>query len=269
MRELSVQPQFDGFVRKTMDRYSRHLARLRKTFEALRGEDKWLKKEPYGDEVDIDALVEAHADAQQGLEMSERLFTRLDPVERNIAVMFMVDMSGSTRGWINKAERESLLLLCEALETLGDRYAIYGFSGMTRKRCKTYRIKGFEDAYGDDIKARIAGIEAKDYTRMGAAIRHLTEILNGVEAKTPILITLSDGKPDDYSDEYRSEYGIEDTRRALIEAKRSGIHPFCITIDKQGQEYLPHMYGAVNYTIVDEVEQVPYKVSEIYRRLTA
>lgn len=141
MRELSVQPQFDGFVRKTMDRYSRHLARLRKTFEALRGEDKWLKKEPYGDEVDIDALVEAHADAQQGLEMSERLFTRLDPVERNIAVMFIVDMSGSTRGWINKAERESLLLLCEALETLGDRYAIYGFSGMTRKRCKTYRIK--------------------------------------------------------------------------------------------------------------------------------
>ncbi len=129
--------------------------------------------------------------------------------------------------------------------------------------------QGFEDAYGDDIKARIAGIEAKDNTRMGAAIRNLTEILNGVEAKTRILITLSDGKPDDYSDEYRSEYGIEDTRRALIEAKRSGIHPFCITIDKQGQEYLPHMYGAVNYTIVDEVEQVPYEVSEIYRRLTA
>jgi nitric oxide reductase NorD protein len=269
MRELSVQPQFDGFVRETMDRYSRHLARLRRTFEALRGEDKWLKKEPYGDEVDIDALVEAHADAKQGLEMSERLFTRLDRVERNIAVMFMVDMSGSTRGWINKAERESLLLLCEALETLGDRYAIYGFSGMTRKRCETYRIKGFEDAYGDDIKARIAGIEAKDYTRMGVAIRHLTEILNGVEAKTRILVTLSDGKPDDYSDEYRSEYGIEDTRRALIEAKRSGIHPFCITIDKQGQEYLPHMYGAVNYTIVDEVEQLPYRVSEIYRRLIA
>lgn len=269
MRELAAQPKIDGFVQETLERYARHRVALRRTFEALRGEDKWLKKEPYGDEVDIDALVEARSDARRGLELSERLFKRLDRVERNIAVLFMVDMSGSTRGWINQAERESLLLLCEALETLGDRYAIYGFSGMTRKRCETYRIKSFDDSYGEEIRGRIAGIEAKDYTRMGVAIRHLTEILNQVDAKTRVLITLSDGKPDDYSDEYRSEYGIEDTRRALIEAKRSGIHPFCITIDKEGQDYLPHMYGAVNYTIVDEVEKLPYKVSEIYRRLTA
>lgn len=268
MRELTVEPKVDGFVAATFEKYSRHLSGLRKTFEALRGEDKWLKKEPFGDEVDIGALVEAYADAHQGLEMSDRLFTRLDRVERNIAVMFMVDMSGSTRGWINQAERESLLLLCEALETLGDRYAIYGFSGMTRKRCETFCVKGFDDAYGDQIRGRIAGIEAKDYTRMGVAIRHLTEILDRIDAKTRILITLSDGKPDDYSDEYRSEYGIEDTRRALIEAKRRGIHSFCITIDKEGQDYLPHMYGAVNYTIVDAVEKLPYKVSEIYRRLT-
>lgn len=268
MRELPVQPRVDDFVQRTRAKYSRHLAGLRKTFEALRGEDRWLKKEPYGDEVDIDALVEAHADAQRGVEMSDRLFRRLDKMDRNIAVMFMVDMSGSTKGWINTAERESLILLCEALETLGDRYAIYGFSGMTRKRCETYKVKGFDDAYGEEVQGRIAGIEAKDYTRMGVAIRHLSAILNQVEAKTRILITLSDGKPDDYSDEYRSQYGIEDTRRALIEAKRTGIHPFCITIDKEGQDYLPHMYGAVNYTIVDEVERLPYKVSEIYRRLT-
>ncbi len=268
MRELPVEPRVDGFVAETRAKYSRHLVSLRKTFEALRGEDRWLKKEPYGDEVDIDALVEAHADAQRGLEMSDRLFRRLDKVDRNIAVLFMVDMSGSTRGWINTAEREALVLLCEALELLGDRYAIYGFSGMTRKRCETYKVKGFDEAYGEQVQGRISGIEAKDYTRMGVAIRHLSAILCQVEAKTRILITLSDGKPDDYSDEYRSQYGIEDTRRALIEARRSGIHPFCITIDKEGQEYLPHMYGAVNYTIVDEVERLPYKVSEIYRRLT-
>jgi nitric oxide reductase NorD protein len=268
MRELPVEPRVDGFVAETLAKHARRLPGLRRTFEALRGEDKWLKKEPYGDEVDIDALVEAYADVRRGLEMPERLFTRLQRVERNIAVLFMVDMSGSTRGWINQAERESLLLLCEALEALGDRYAIYGFSGMTRKRCETYRIKGFDEAYGEQVRGRVAGIEAKDYTRMGVAIRHLSAILNRVEAKTRLLITLSDGKPDDYSDEYRSQYGIEDTRRALIEAKRSGIHPFCITIDRQGQDYLPHMYGPASYTIVERVEQLPYKVSEIYRRLT-
>jgi len=268
LRELEVEPLDDGFVGQTMEKYSKHLASLRKTFEALRGEDKRLKKESYGDEVDIDALVEAHADAATGVEMTDRLFTRLRKVERNLAVMFMIDMSGSTQGWINKAERESLLLLCEALETLGDRYAIYGFSGMTRKRCEVYRVKGFADRYDDEVRNRIAGIEAKDYTRMGVAIRHLSTLLNQVEAKTRVLITLSDGKPDDYHDGYQGIYGIEDTRRALLEAKRNGIHPFCITIDREGQDYLPHMYGPVNYTIVDAVEKLPYKVSDIYRRLT-
>jgi nitric oxide reductase NorD protein len=185
----------------------------------------------------------------------------------NIAVIFMVDVSGSTKGWINDAERECLVLLCEALQVLGDRYAIYGFSGMTRKRCELYRIKEMDEAYSDAVKARIAGIEPKDYTRMGATIRHLTMLLNKVPSRTRLLITLSDGKPDDY-DGYRGEYGIEDTRQALIEAKRSGIHPFCITIDREARDYLPHMYGAVNYTQVDNVHRLPFRVSDIYRRLT-
>jgi len=268
LRELEVEPRPGPFIQRTLRRYAHHLSGLRRIFEALRGEDKRLKKEPVGDEVDIDALVEARADALSGLEMTDRLFTRMDKVERNIAVMFMVDMSGSTQGWINDAQRESLILLCEALEHLGDRYAIYGFSGMTRKRCEVYRIKRFEDPYDEAVQARIAGVEPRDYTRMGVAIRHLSGLLNQVEARTRILITLSDGKPDDYGGEYRGEYGIEDTRRALIEAKRDGVHPFCITIDREGQEYLPHMYGPVSYTIVDTVEKLPYKVSEIYRHLT-
>ncbi len=268
LRELDVDPQPGSFVQRTLIRYAHHVNGLRRTFEALRGEDKRLKKEPVGDEVDIDALVEAHADARSGLEMTDRLFTRMDKVERNIAVLFMVDMSGSTKGWVNDAQRESLILLCEALEHLGDRYAIYGFSGMTRKRCEVYRIKRFADPYDEEVRGRVAGIRARDYTRMGVAIRHLCGLLNQMEAKTRILVTLSDGKPDDYGGEYRGEYGIEDTRRALIEAKRDGVHPFCITIDREAQEYLPHMYGPVAYTIVDAVEKLPYKVSEIYRRLT-
>jgi len=129
-------------------------------------------------------------------------------------------------------------------------------------------VKEFADHYDNQVRQRIAGIQPKDYTRMGVAIRHLSGLLNQVDAKTRVLITLSDGKPDDYNDEYRGEYGIEDTRRALIEAKRTGIHPFCITIDREGHDYLPHMYGQVNYTIVDAVEKLPYKVSDIYRRLT-
>ncbi len=267
LRELDVHPDNDPFVARTLRKYHGVLPQLRKTFEALRGENKLLKKQINGDDVDFDALVEARADMQSGRELSERLFTKLHKFERDIAVMFMVDMSGSTKGWINDAEREALVLLCEALEILGDRYAIYGFSGMTRKRCELYRIKRFDEPYGDDVRRRIAGIRPQDYTRMGVTIRHLTKLLSGVEARTKLLITLSDGKPDDY-DGYRGEYGIEDTRMSLIEAKRAGIHPFCITIDEAARDYLPHMYGAVNWVLVDEVRQLPLKVSDIYRRLT-
>jgi nitric oxide reductase NorD protein len=267
LRELEVSPADANFVHDTLLKYRGLTAHLRRTFEALRGEDKLLKKQPYGDNVDIDALVEAWADTSMGMEMTERLFTKMHKLERDIAVMFMVDMSGSTKGWINEAEREALVLLCESLEILGDRYAIYGFSGMTRKRCEVYRVKRFDEPYTDEVRGRISGIRPRDYTRMGVTIRHLCHLLNGVEARTKLLITLSDGKPDDY-DTYRGAYGIEDTRQALIEAKRAGIHSFCITIDTEARDYLPHMYGAVNYTVIDEVRKLPLKVSDIYRRLT-
>ncbi len=267
LREKDVHPIWDEFATQTIDKHYGLIANLRRTFEALRGEDKITKKQTYGEDIDIDAVVESFADVMSGLEMSERLFVKKQKLERNIAVMFMVDMSGSTKGWINDAERESLILLCESLETLGDRYAIYGFSGFTRKRCELYRIKRFNEDYNNEVRARISGIKPQDYTRMGVTIRHLSQLLAKVDAKTKLLITLSDGKPDDL-DGYRGKYGIEDTRQALLEAKRDGIHPFCITIDSNAADYLSHMYGAVNYVVIDDVGKLPLKVSDIYRKLT-
>ncbi|UCB55626.1 MAG: nitric oxide reductase activation protein [Thiotrichales bacterium] len=267
LREIDVQPVYDSFVEDTLEKYSKLLKSLRNTFEYLRGEDKLLKKQPHGDDIDIDALVEAYADVKSGLEMSNRLFTKMHKEERNVAVIFMVDMSGSTKGWINRAEREALILLAEVLEVLQDRYAIYGFSGMTRKRCELFRIKAFDDAYDAETRARISNIQPQDYTRMGVFIRHVIRHFSEVEASTKLLITLSDGKPDDY-DTYRGEYGVEDTRQALFEARRDGIHAFCITIDEEARDYLPHMYGAANYTVIDDVASLPTKISDIYRRLT-
>jgi len=199
--------------------------------------------------------------------MTSRVFTRKHKVERDLAVVFMVDVSGSTKGWINLAERESLILLCEALEILRDQYAIYAFSGMTRNRCEIYTVKTFAQPHDADTRARISGLRPQDYTRMGVVIRHLSAALARVEARTRVLITLSDGKPDDY-DGYRGDYGIEDTRQALLEARHAGIHPFCITIDTTAATYLPHMYGHANYTVIDEVRKLPLKVADIYRRLT-
>jgi nitric oxide reductase NorD protein len=267
LREIEVQPVYDSFVEDTLEKYSKLLKSLRNTFEYLRGEDKLLKKQPHGDDIDIDALVEAYADVKSGMEMTNQLFTKMHKEERNVAVIFMVDMSGSTKGWINEAERESLILLAEVLEILQDRYAIYGFSGMTRKRCELFKIKAFDDEYNAETKARISNIQPQDYTRMGVFIRHVIRHFSEVEASTKLLITLSDGKPDDY-DTYRGEYGVEDTRQALFEARRDGIHSFCITIDEEARDYLPHMYGAANYTVINNVASLPMKVSDIYRKLT-
>jgi len=267
LKEISVKPVHDNFVNKTLHKHRGLIKHLHRTFEALREDDKRMKRQPFGDDIDLDAVIEAYTDTKMGFEASQNLFTKSRKIDRNIAVMFMIDMSGSTAGWINEMEREALVLLCESLEILGDRYAIYGFSGVTHERCELYKVKEFNEEYNSDVKARISGIEPQDYTRMGAATRHLTKLLHNIEAKTKLLITLSDGRPDD-QDGYRGPYGIEDTRRALIEAKFLGIHPFCITIDKEAMDYLQHMYGAVNFAVIDHVDKLPYKVSDIYRRIT-
>ncbi len=269
LRVRDILPGDAGFVWRTLEKYRGQIAALKRTFEALRGEDRTHRRQPNGDGIDIDAAVAGFADLAAGREFPERFFTRRQRTERSIGVLFLVDMSGSTKGWINDAEREALVLLCEALEVLGDRYAIYGFSGMTRKRCELYRVKQFGEPYGTLVKSRIAGITPQDYTRMGVAIRHAAGMFAAEDVRTRLLVTLSDGKPDDFGDGYRGEYGIEDTRQALLEARRRGVHPFCITIDEQARDYLPHMYGAASWVLVDDVRRLPVKTAEVYRRLTS
>lgn len=267
LREKDSHPGQEPFVEMTVRRYSGYIRVLRKKFELLRREPKILRRQRDGDDIDLDAMVDALSDIRAGIPPSENLLARYDRQERNIAVLLLLDMSGSTKGWINEAEKEALVMMAEALEALGDCYAIFGFSGMKKSNCEFFRIKGFDDAYNETVKKRISGIGPKDYTRMGPAIRHAAGILRSVEARTKLLVTLSDGRPEDY-DDYKGQYAIEDTRKALIETKEQGIHPFCITIDRDAGKYLGHMYGESNYIVIDDVRKLPSRITEIYRRLT-
>jgi len=266
--EMEARPGDPEWVDEVRTRHAHLIRSIRRRFEALRGEDKPQKRQFDGEEIDLDAQVEARADRKSGAEPSPRLFIHRRRIERSLAVMFMVDMSGSTKGWVNDAERESLVLLCEAIEALGDSYAIYGFSGWTRTHCDIYRVKRFGDRYDAETRRRIAGIEAKDYTRMGVAVRHLSGLLMRQNTRHKLLVTLSDGRPDDYGDEYRGRYGIEDTRRALLEAREKGIRSYCVTIDRHGADYLPQLYGPAHYSVIDDAKKLPQKIAEIYRKLT-
>jgi nitric oxide reductase NorD protein len=267
LREVAVEAGSLDFAREALVRYGAMIKQIKKQFERIRMDQQLLKRQRDGDNVDLDAAVEAFTDQRAGLAPSERVFVRLSRNRRDIATAFLIDLSGSTSGWINQIEREALLILSESMQVLQDRFAIYGFSGRTRKRCELFVIKGFEEPYGEEVRGRIAALEPREYTRLGPPIRRLTEILCDVDARTRLLITLSDGKPDDW-DGYNGDYGIEDTRHALIEAKQKGIHPFCITIDKAEHSYLSHMFGAVNYVFIDDLAKLPVKIPEIYRKLT-
>ena len=256
------------FVSRTLAEHYNIVNRLHRTFEALRNDDKLLRKQTYGDEIDLDAVVESLVDTLAiKTELNDNIFIRTNKEERDVAVMFLIDMSASTRGWINRLEKEALVLLCESLETLGDRYAIYGFNGHTRKQCKIYPVKTIEEDYGKAVQEKIGALKAELYTRIGAAVRYVGEQLQCIDAKTKILIVLSDGKPDD-ADGYRDSYGIEDTRKALFELRANGIHSHCITIDKAAMEYLPYMYGHTRFSIINEIEKLPLRMAEIYRQIT-
>ncbi len=265
--EKDIQPSGGTFISTALNEHRGVIKQLKRQFEQMRSHHRFVGRQRDGDDIDLDALTDALADHQAGIPPSERLFVRQLRDQRDIAALFLVDMSSSTEGWVGKAIKESLLVMTEAMESLGDRYAIYGFSGMRRTRSEVFRVKKMDEPYSETVQGRIAALGPKDYTRMGPPIRHFSKILSEVEARVRLLIILTDGKPEDY-DDYKGEYAIEDTRHALIEAKNLGIHPFCITIDHEAQEYISHLFGEVNYLFIDDVKKLPRRMPDMYRILT-
>jgi nitric oxide reductase NorD protein len=246
-----------------------YIREIKKHFEMLRSYPVLARRRKEGDNLDLEALVELYADLKAGAPPEdENIFSRLEHTERNIAALFLVDMSNSTRGWINRTEKEALIIMSEALEALGDRYSIFGFDSISRLRCNFYRLKGFDEAYSETVRKRIAAMAPGSYTRMGPALRHSASILDGIQAQKKLLIVLSDGRPEDLG-AYQGDYAIEDTRKALIEAKQKNIYPFCITIDREAKSYIPHMYGEVNFIEIDDLRKLPDRMARIYRRLTS
>jgi nitric oxide reductase NorD protein len=257
-----------SFVPLTLQKYRGLIARVRRQFEMLRTTHRFVKRRRYGDDIDFDAMVDALGDRQAGFAPSDRLFIRLVRDQRDIAALFLVDMSNSTEGWVGRLIKETVVLLCEVMEVSGDRYGIYGFSGMRRSRCELFHVKHLDEAYDEEVRRRIGAIGPREYTRMGPPIRHLTRMLQATDARLRLLITLSDGKPEDY-DGYVDVYAIEDTRKALVEARGGGIHSFCITVDQTAHDYLAHMYGRGNYIFVNNIEKLPLRMTEFYRLLTS
>lgn len=265
----------EGFVAATFYEFGGIVTQIRRNFQLMRPEA--LRKMRYmedGDDLDTDGLVEYVVDRKARVSPTPRVYIKREKRDRDVTTAFLVDMSSSTdrkidgRKRIIDIEKEALLLMCEALEAIRDEYAIYGFSGSGREDAQFYVVKELGERYDDRVKNRIGGIYARQKTRMGPAIRHTTRRLAGADSNVKLMILLTDGKPYD-SDTYQDNtYAQEDTKMALREARREKIHLFCVTVDREGADYLPHMYSDANFVVVDDVRTLPQKLPQLYRRLT-
>ncbi|MEY4167912.1 MAG: hypothetical protein RIR52_1736, partial [Acidobacteriota bacterium] len=271
------------FVDQVRARYSGLISSIRHQFQMLRPESlRRIKGEVDGEEFDLQAVIDHHVDRRTTGRPSDRLYIRRIRRERDVAVSFLLDMSSSTARTISRhpnlpytkpgqkiidIEKQGLVLMCEALEAVGDAYSISGFSSEGRRNVRYFVIKRFDDKYDHEVERRIGGVTYHNNTRLGAAIRHAAAALEAQEARTRLLIILSDGRPydHDYGD---SRYAREDTRVALRQARINGVTPFCITIDRDSEAELKDLYGEVGYTIIDDVINLPERLPAIYRRLT-
>jgi nitric oxide reductase activation protein len=227
-----------------------------------------------GDDIDLDALILRITDRRAGADTSDRVYIRREVRQRQVATAFLIDMSGSTGRQIESGQRrvidvekEGLVLLSEALEAIGDQYALYGYSGQGRHQVDFMVLKDFEETQRYRIAQRIDGVTPLQQNRDGAAIRHATMKLLKCPARHRLLFLLSDGKPLDEG--YDEEYALEDTKMALREARLAGIIPFCLTVDREANDYLRRMYGEVRFMIVDNIGTLPERLPRLYSRLTS
>jgi nitric oxide reductase NorD protein len=272
-----------AFVEQTRERHRGVISSIRHQFQLLKPESLTkVFNELDGEEYDLNAVIDYVIDRRADGHQSERLYTMRRRRRRDVAVSFLLDQSSSTARTIGRhplqpythpgrriieIEKEGLVLMSEALEAVGDVYSINGFTSEGRRNVKFYVVKDFDEQYSDEVKRRIGGITYQNNTRLGAAIRHATARLSRQEARTRLLIVLSDGRPydHDYGD---ARYARDDTREALRQAKNAGITPFCITIDRESEAELKDLYGEIGYTIIDDVLSLPERLPGIYRRLT-
>ena len=310
VRQKTMAEGDPAYYSSILSHYGSLVQQVRRQFELMVPE--MMRKERRlqdGEDIDIDDVIEAMVDIRTGSSPSEKLYWRRNKVQRDVAVVFLLDTSASTAEAIDDArrssddwdapddpveymlwlrsrrgegakrtykriidlEKEALVLLINALEAIGDTYGIYGFSGYGRENVEFYTIKDIDEMFSEKIRRRIDRISPLHATRMGPAIRHATAKLEAQEARTKLLFLISDGRPQDrgYSREgVEKEYAVHDTRMALDEARAKSVGAFCLTVDRNGHDYLKTMTQDMSYEVLDDIYALPHRLLYLYRKLT-
>ncbi|MEO6030088.1 MAG: VWA domain-containing protein [Candidatus Binatia bacterium] len=279
LSEIPLASDTGDFFHQTLAAHAELLPEVRRQFQRIRPERyRVIHGLEDGEDFDLDAVITARADRRSGRPPSSKVYQAKQREERDVATLFLVDMSASTDEPVPEAPdgrrvidimKEALVVMTEALEEIGDTYGIYGFSGHGRRQVELYLVKHFNERLTSVVKGRVGAIEPKRSTRMGTALRHAVAKIRAVPARSKHVILISDGFPQDvdYGDDRRSNvYGIQDTTMAFQEAARAGVTPFCITVDKAGHDYLKEMCEASRYLVIDDITALPRELPKIYQR---
>ena len=251
----------------------RHIAQVRRRFEALRPRREVRRAQPDGSELDMDALVRSRSDAAAGAAGTDRVHIDARNQARDLASAILVDSSFSTDSWVEgrrvlDVEKAALTALACGLEACGDPFAILTFSSRRRQSVAVTTVKDFAEPLGEPVRRRIAALRPGAYTRIGAALRHVGTLLDRRPERHRLLLLLSDGKPNDL-DHYEGRYAVEDCRKAVQELRARSLSVFAVTVDRRAEGYLPRIFGRGGYAIVGHLGRLPDALPAIYRQLVA
>ena len=253
------------------DHAKRRIRAVRRQFEALRTRPVVLRGQADGGDLDMDQVVRARCDLIASGMGTDRVWLQRRSMERDLSVALLVDASLSTDAWIENrrvldVEKEALAVFSHGLAACGDPFAVFTFTSRKRSWVKVDTVKDFDEPFGERAMRRIGAIRPGYYTRIGAALRHAAQKLEERPNRHRLLLVLTDGKPNDI-DHYEGRYGIEDTRKAVQEARAKGLGVFGITIDQKAQSYFPHLFGRGSFAIINHVAQLSAALPRIYRQL--
>ncbi|MHB8392405.1 MAG: VWA domain-containing protein, partial [Acidobacteriaceae bacterium] len=233
-----------------------------------------LRKQEDGDEIDLNAAVRATIEMRMGEQPDPRIMMRNVRKVRDLSMLLLIDLSKSTNDTVLGSDstvlqlaREAAVLLANALDKIGDPFAIHGFDSNGRHDVEYFRYKDFGMIYNDKAKSRLAGMSGHLSTRMGAAMRHAGSILKRQPSNKKLLLVITDGEPAD-NDVRDPQYLRFDAKKAVEELARNGIATYCLSLDPRADQYVSRIFGAKNYMVVDHVQRLPEKLPLLYMGLT-
>lgn len=272
VQEQPVAESHSGWVTAVRQRHDRLLRQLRRQFASLTSEWQRRRRQPSGDEFDLDAVVDAEVERRTGHSPRENFYLDRRREAHDVAALIVLDQSYSTDAWLENRRvldviRESVFCVGEVLEHEVSAFAVAAFSSNTRRSCRVDVVKSFRDPWRNTC-GRLGVLEPCGYTRIGPALRHAQRALEAQPAARKMVILLTDGRPCDY-DRYEGTYGIKDVRKAIEEGVRQGIHSHAFAIEKQAAEYFPQMFARRDFDILPHPDHLARTMCRLFVRLLA